>query len=250
MIRLTLITAAILSAQMVMAWGKTGHMIVGQLADQYLTPKTRAEIKKILGDETISQASVWLDIVSKEKKYRYQHNWHYYYKDAVLPENSVMKIEEFTNMLADQSIDPKAKVESLRALLHIAGDLHTPLHCGYEKDNGGHGLKLTWEESGEKTELHKAWDTDMILMKDPDVNSHVQKLQSFITADQMQQWGNKDFKLWATESQELLNQVYDFKGKVLSKAYYEQNVIIIEDRLSMSAVRLAFLLNSIFDPKA
>ena len=31
-------------------WGMLGHRIVGEIADSYLTPKARAEVKKILGD--------------------------------------------------------------------------------------------------------------------------------------------------------------------------------------------------------
>lgn len=241
--------ALLFSVQVLLAWGKNGHLIVGQLADQYLTPKTRAEVKKILGEESFAQAGIWMDIVSSEKQYRHQENWHYAYKDAVVAENAVVIMEEFSALLADPNVQPQDKVLALRAVIHVAGDIHVPMHCGYTKDDGGHTLKLTWAESGEKTNLHKVWDTDMIHQREPDVNAYVTRLQGSITKDQIQEWGTRDFNIWVGESQELLSQVYDFEGKVLQKSYYDQHIIIVDDRLSMSAVRLAYLLNSIFDPQ-
>ena len=169
---------------------------------------------------------------------------------VVVADNAVVVLGDFSTKLGDASIAAADKVLALRAIIHITGDIHVPMHCGYTKDDGGHKFKLTWEESGEKTNLHKVWDTDLIHMKDPHVNSYVTRLQGSITADQIKTWNTKDFNVWVTESQELLDQVYDFKGKVLTKAYYEQNIIVVDDRLAMSAVRLAYLLNSIFDPQA
>jgi len=246
--KIFLIFLSVLCVQQIFAWGKNGHLIVSQLADQYLTPKTRAAVQKILGDETFSEAGIWMDVVMNDKEYRHQDNWHYAYKDYTLEENALIKMGEFYELLKSTEASDHDKHLALRAIIHIAGDINVPLHCGYTKDKGGHKPKLKWEGSEESTNIHKVWDTDMIHMYQEDVSTYVDELQGKITEEEIKTWGTVDFKVWVNESQELLDQVYDFEGKVLKKEYYEQNIIVVNDRLSMSAVRLAFMLNSIFDP--
>ena len=53
-----------------MAWGTNGHRITGQIADSYLTPKARAAIKKILGDEPVSVTGNWADFVRSDPNYK------------------------------------------------------------------------------------------------------------------------------------------------------------------------------------
>lgn len=244
-----LLIISIFSAQLLFGWGKNGHLIVGNLADQYLTAKTRAEVKKILGDESIAVAGEWMDRVNDKKIYKSQYNWHYMYQDKVVADNAVIKLEEFKKVLADPNVSDADKLLPMRALIHITADLHVPMHCGYTKDDGGHNTKLAWEDTGEKTNMHKVWDTDMILRHEPDATTYVANLQGYITADKMKEWGTDDVNVWVTESQELLDQAYSYEGKYLTKAYYDQNIPIVDDRLGMAAVRLAYILNSIFDPQ-
>jgi hypothetical protein len=61
-------------------------------------------------------------------------------------------------------------------LIHVIGDVHQPLHCGYGYDRGGNDVKgfvftflFCFVSSknvvtffGEETELHAVWDTGMI----------------------------------------------------------------------------------------
>ena len=60
-----------------LAWGVLGHRIVGEIADSYLNPKARAELKKILGNESIAMASNWGDFVKSDSTYDYLYNWHF-----------------------------------------------------------------------------------------------------------------------------------------------------------------------------
>src|ERR1044071_6869453 len=59
------------------AWGVLGHRVVGGIAQTYLTSKTKAEIKKILGTESIAMASNWADFIKSDKSYDYLGPWHY-----------------------------------------------------------------------------------------------------------------------------------------------------------------------------
>ena len=73
-----IIVLAFISAPMFsMAWGSQGHRICGQIADSYLTPKARAAIKAILGNESIALASNWADFIRSDSAYNYMTEWHY-----------------------------------------------------------------------------------------------------------------------------------------------------------------------------
>lgn len=231
------------------SWGKSGHMIIGQLADQYLTDKTRTEIEKILGKETIDKAGIWMDAVMNDDEYHNQDHWHYAYKDMEHQDNALAKLYQFSAYLADESVEPAEKLLPLRALIHIAGDIHCPIHCGYFEDHGGHKVKVTWSETDEKSNLHKVWDTDLIAMTKKTDTEYVKYLKSNLSADNMNAWSNMHFSAWAKESQTLLDQVYDYNDKMLNKSYYEKNISVVDERLSQAAVRLAYVLNSVFDPK-
>ena len=60
-----------------MCWGQLGHRIVGEIADSYLTAKTKAEIKKILGNESIAMSSNWADFIKSDSTFKYLDTWHY-----------------------------------------------------------------------------------------------------------------------------------------------------------------------------
>ena len=60
-----------------MAWGVLGHRIVGEIADSYLTAKAKAEIKKILGNESVAMSANWADFIKSDTSYRYLYNWHF-----------------------------------------------------------------------------------------------------------------------------------------------------------------------------
>ena len=57
-------------------WGKTGHRIVAHLAWMNLEPAVKKEVEKILGNETVEEASLWPDRIKSEARYqdKYSHN--------------------------------------------------------------------------------------------------------------------------------------------------------------------------------
>src|SRR5687768_8908578 len=75
--RTVFLAALICIPAVTMAWGVVGHRVVGEIADSYLSAKTKAEIKKILGTESIAMASNWADFVKSDRSYDYLNTWHY-----------------------------------------------------------------------------------------------------------------------------------------------------------------------------
>ncbi len=59
------------------AWGVLGHRVIGGIAEKYLSPNTKKEIKKLLGYETIAMASNWADFIKSDNSYNYLSTWHY-----------------------------------------------------------------------------------------------------------------------------------------------------------------------------
>lgn len=51
----------LLTPSVCLAWGEDGHRIVGDIANQYLSPCAEEAVKFLLGDQTLAEASVWAD---------------------------------------------------------------------------------------------------------------------------------------------------------------------------------------------
>ena len=43
------------------AWGATGHRVTGAIAEQYLSGVARANVRLLLGTESLAQAATWPD---------------------------------------------------------------------------------------------------------------------------------------------------------------------------------------------
>src|SRR5690606_3314178 len=60
-----------------MAWGLTGHRVVGEIADRHLSRKAGREIAKLLGHESLAMSSNWADFITSDPQYDYAGPWHY-----------------------------------------------------------------------------------------------------------------------------------------------------------------------------
>ena len=120
-------------------WGVQGHRIVGEIAESYLTTKTRAEIKKILGDTTIAIASNWGDFIKSDSNYDYLDPWHYINLDSGLTRRQVQayldsdtatdiytKTKFLIKELKNKQLPISKKKMYLRLLIHLVGDIHQP----------------------------------------------------------------------------------------------------------------------------
>ena len=75
--RLILAFALIYAPIAASAWGVLGHRIVGEIADSYLTPNARKNIKQILGNETLAMSANWADFIKSDSTYKYLNSCHY-----------------------------------------------------------------------------------------------------------------------------------------------------------------------------
>ncbi|WP_460561807.1 S1/P1 nuclease [Ferruginibacter profundus] len=242
-----------------MAWGVLGHRIVGQIADSYLTKKTKKAIAEILGTESVAMASNWPDFIKSDPAYNYLYNWHYINIKGGLSTDSVKaylasdtatdaytKINFLVDQLKNKSLDHDKKVLYLRLLIHIVGDVHQPLHVGHADDQGGNKVKVNWFK--DPSNLHTVWDTQLINFQQLSYSEYATAI-NFTTKESRRAMQEQPVSTWIVESYQLADKIYgDIKeaDQKLDYAYNFKYVDTLNSQLLKGGVRLAGLLNEIF----
>lgn len=260
-----LIAAAWLtSSEPAHAWGKTGHRAIGEIAEAHLTPWAAAQVRAILGTESLARASTWPDEIRSDSSWDHSHTWHYInFEDGETldtvkrhPKGDVLvAMERFAAVLADDSASHGDQVVALRFLTHFVGDIHQPMHAGRASDRGGNDIAVSFHRL--PSNLHAVWDSGMI---DKEQLSFTE-LVRFIhhpTRQEVAKWQNSTFRDWVEESLALRQQCYDFgeqdgaAGELprLGFEYSYQHTPLVHRRLVQAGVRLAGVLNGIFEAPA
>lgn len=195
------------------AWGPTGHRVVGEIAEKYLTRKAKRKMKKILGGHSLSRVSNWPDkIKSDPTNYGHTYVWHYMTWPTAQNDydiNSsgelIKALEENLKVFKNQT-EPLAKRSfALQFIVHLVGDLHQPLHVGNGADHGGNRCRVFFHK--EDTNLHMLWDEKMIEFTRLSYSELANYINVF-NKDELDKIQQGTFLDWARESKELRNQVY------------------------------------------
>jgi hypothetical protein len=250
--RFSLLISMLFIAHIALAWGQTGHRVVGEIAWLHLNKKAKKNVQRVLGDEHLGMVGNWMDFIKSESSYDSLKPWHYCtipagktYAEVGAPEEGdvVMAINKFIKELetGNYSVD---EVFALKCLVHLVGDVHQPLHCGNGTDRGGNDVKV--EYMWRKTNLHRIWDSDMIDGQQLSYTEYVNWINT-ASQDQIAKWQNTSVRDWVAESQDLHPQVYSYpeSGK-LSYRYTYDNIASANLRLLQAGVRLAGILNNIY----
>jgi hypothetical protein len=242
-----------------LAWGVLGHRIVGEIADSYLTAKAKAEIKKILGNESVAMSSNWADFIKSDTSYRYLNPWHYINLDKGLSEEQLHQFlhadtatDVYTKMKflvaelkkKNQSLDKKKMY--LRLLIHFVGDIHQPMHTARREDLGGNRVKVSWFNT--PTNLHAVWDESLVNFQQLSYTEYANVI-NFTTAKQRQQWQKQSMSDWVVESYKIAETLYpEIKedNQKLSYDYNFRHIQTVNEQLLKGGVRLAGVLNEIF----
>ena len=237
--------------QTLFAWGKTGHRIVGEIAETYLTKNAKDQIKKLMGHHDISRMTVWADEIKSDPEWKHANNWHW----CTIPDNekyikgkydglAVEKLKEFITTLKTKKSTPQDKQIALKFLVHIVGDLHQPLHVGNGKDRGGNSIRLKW--FGESTNLHSIWDTKLIDFQKLSYSEYANYLLLEENRSMIRKWQADSILVYVHESRDLRKQCYDFSNEDLKWEYFYFNKSLLEKRLLQGGIRLSGELNRIF----
>jgi hypothetical protein len=243
-----------------MGWGMLGHRIVGEIADSYLTLKAKAEIQKILGNESVAISSNWADFIKSDTSFRYLNTWHYADFKKGLSYDEMKKelakdtardaytaITFLTKELKKKNLSLDKKRMYLRLLIHIVGDVHQPLHVSPEGSSGGNDIKLSWFNA--PSNLHRVWDEQLIEYQELSYTEYVKAI-NHTTAAQRKAWQKQPVSQWLYDSyviaQQLHNEINDQNSK-LSYRYNFDHIDILNQQLVKGGVHLAGLLNEIFN---
>jgi hypothetical protein len=251
------LTVMVATPAPVLAWGKTGHRVIAQIAEPYLSAEARAGVKGILGVETMAEASNWPDFMRSDPSDFWQHTaspWHYVtvpagktYTEAGAPEggDAVSALQRFSATIRDPMASLADKQLALRFIIHIVGDLHQPLHAGNGSDKGGNDVNVTFQ--GHQTNLHSVWDSALVDEEQLSYSEMATWLGARITPQTARSWMVAKPEVWIAESTKLRDQIYPTNSdRILGYRYVYENTPRMELRLEQGGVRLAAYLNQLF----
>lgn len=231
--------------------------------------------------------STWADIIrDREFKVRvgkYNHsNWHY--SDTfwttengqvkVLPNPSedggkaVEKLSDFTKVLKDSSASDADKAVAIAWILHLAGDVHQPLHTSArvtdlepKGDQGGNLFLLTPKDTPRENQLnlHSFWDGIVgrnISRKNDACDSDYlppiarqmmkkypfAKMQNRLELGEFDKWKQESFNIATTE-------VFPptlIRFQTPSESYKKKAFQISQQQIALAGYRIGELFNQIF----
>ena len=232
-------------------WGKTGHRIVGKVAETYLTKNAKTQIKKLMGHHDLSRMSNWADEIKSDPSWKIANDWHWctipdgelYEKDKHSGK-AVEKVNDFISVLKNKKSKKEDRQIALKFLIHLIGDLHQPMHVGNGIDRGGNDIKLKWFNA--PTNLHRIWDSDLINLQELSYSEYSDYLMLNEDRGKIRKWQGDDVLIYIHESRDMRTQCYDFSGENLKWEYFYKHKELLEKRLLQGGVRLSGELNRIF----
>ncbi len=237
----------------VFGWGQTGHRAIGKIAENHLSVKAKKALKEIMGHESLAEASTWMDEIKSDKKYNYARTWHYVsvpegkdYKSAEHEEHGDVyeAIGRMKDILKNAESTKIQRVEAVRMLTHLVGDMHQPLHVGNGEDRGGNSVKIKWFYSN--SNLHRIWDSEIIDDKMMSYSEIAEMVDHPVDANK-DVLCSTDLDLWVKEAIELRPQIYNIGDKEnLSYEYMYNNWGTVKIQLYKGGLRLAQILNDIY----
>lgn len=235
-------------------WSKTGHRVIGEVAQQHLNGKTKRALKDLLKGQSLAAVSNFADEIKADSIYRKFSAWHYVnipkgkdygdvepYKYGDL----VVAIEECIRIVKDEKSSRNDRIFYLKMLVHFVGDLHQPMHVGRLEDKGGNDIQLQWFDRG--TNLHKVWDANLIDDYGMSYTELAAKLPE-LNKSQIRAIQEGDVYDWVEESQAVADHIYE-SVEIGEKLYYRYGYVwwdTVESQLQKGGLRLAKVLNDLF----
>lgn len=258
-----------LNSATLFGWGPKGHDVVAAIAEKHLSEETKAILNEILDGHSIVYYSSWMDSIQNspewESKYSHTKTWHYANVDKGETYQTMKKNEKGDVVTALTTITEKLKTfypdnlyaieaDAIKMIIHMVGDMHCPMHAGRLSDLGGNRMKVRW--FGRNTNLHSTWDSKMIDSARTWSYSEWCEHLDILDPEHVQMYWSGSFEEWFVETVGMAAQVYEYVENLgeenpnLSYQFVYDFSPMLEDRLVVGGIRLAYVLNSIFDPEA
>jgi hypothetical protein len=252
-------------------WGREGHRLTALVAEEYLTPATKAQVAELLSVDSTSKETL-ADVAPWADDYRANHletaPWHFvdipksadkFDRDRDCPVSATDpkspwrdcitdRILYFEGRLGDESLDPKERAVALKFLVHLIGDVHQPMHAMGD-DRGGNGITVHFLGSDQcgsyKCNLHGVWDDSMIEHRGLSEKKYTEALVQEIKDNHWERLAGGQPTAWAEISHHYAVQAYAPNGALLDRAYVEEESKVVDAELALGGLRLARVLNRI-----
>ena len=242
------------------SWGVTGHRAVGKIAENHLSPKAKAAVQDLLGNESLADVSTWADELRSKPEFKYTTPWHYMNLPLGLnyqqfeqkvnglgTENVYAALKKCEQELLSPVASREDKIKDLKFIVHFVGDLHQPMHISRAEDQGGNTIQLSY--NGKGTNLHSVWDSKLLDTQGLTYEQVAEKYDH-VSAAQIKQWQREPLMKWIWESYGISSKLYAeidvMNGRSINDSYYQAHLPIVQQRIEQAGVRLAGVLNEIF----
>lgn len=257
--KIYLLLSLLAVAAQAFAWSQKGHDTVAFIAENHLSQAAADSVSAILDGRSPVYWANWLDNASHTPQYAYTKTWHYKnidegidYADAPLnPKGDVVTaIREQIYILSDSMSTRAQKALALKILIHCVGDMHQPMHMGHLSDLGGNRVPVQF--FGRDANLHAVWDGS--IMNSGHAWSYTEWASQLDRLNEEQQLAEAagDIDDWARQTYAIATRVYNYfpKGAKISYDQVAHWTPVIEQQVLRGGLRLARILNAIFDPSS
>lgn len=282
------------------AWDAVGHQVVARIAWENMRPETRravvallrsapenAGLAQLLPDdarplaererELFLKASVWPDLVRDNPRY-HRGDWHYvnlFWEARPSPDTcpidrpdllpvggAVRRLEEFRETTDNATLSAGERAVQLAWILHIAGDIHQPLHASAritpehpEGDRGGNLFPL----AGTPRNLHSYWDGLLTRSYErrpgESEDEHVARIAAALQQEHPRsafsaRLNPGEFDAWAREGYVTAKSVAYTgiePGQAPTDAYARRALAAAEPAAALAGYRLAQMLDRLFE---
>jgi hypothetical protein len=248
-----------------LAWGSEGHHIIADIAEQYLQPATAQRVHELLALEnvtTLAAVSMWADEIRAQRPETAP--WHYVNipinppdgtppaydprRDCPTGDCVITKIGAFEAVLHNKAAPPRQRLEALKFLVHLVGDINQPLRCADNQDRGGNDVHVDF--MGWRTNLHAVWDTGILAAAHiRDERAYALELARSISPAEAEKWRSGTPADWADDSygvaRNLIYGVWPHDAGVLPDSYEQKGIYVVQVQLEKGGVRLAAVLNDV-----
>jgi hypothetical protein len=250
-----LMTAPLLMTASGAAWDKTGHRVIGEIAQRHVKIETLVKIKAILGRQSLAEVSTWADeMKSSPGTYWRKKAGVYHYMNIPKgmafnprkrnPRGDVFSaFDGFVKTLHSEDASKAEKAHALKFLVHIVGDMHQPLHFGHKGDRGGNSIKVKW--FGGKSNLHQVWDSKLIGHEKLSFSEWVGFID-VLPDSEIKILQNSNKMAWMKEALALRKKIYKVGDGNYSWNYIYKYRSTVRSQLQKGGYRLAGVLDAIF----
>ena len=246
-----------LAALSAAGWGQKGHDVTAYIAEKHLTPAAMHAVDSILDGKSMVYWANWLDNESHQLAMGHTKTWHYKnidagvpYADAPLNDKGdvVTAVNSQIEILKNPATTKEQGALALKILVHCLGDMHQPMHVGHLSDRGGNDLKVKFFDDA--TNLHSIWDGRLV--ESGHKWSYTEWQQQIDRATPEQEAtiivGTPDN--WCEETFGIAGTCYQYFQPGAKVMYNDiaRWTPTIERQLLRGGLRLAHVLNSIYDP--